>query len=221
VGENGQALAGCPPFFACTVRLDTRKSNLCFDDDHLLITAGFQEKRIFASLDTVALTTDLYETFAKEFATLVSKSGENDSTEVRGVGNAESFDSITLPELTFSIGGTSAVLRPAHVLLKQIRPKQFVGNFGMDLLKQARAFKIDFGAMKLELDPHPYLQSARGSFWILHEALGVWNPVIRREIAYRLRMPTGACSTIRSPNGVLGCMRAVRDTLHRVRSALF
>ena len=136
MGENGQALAGCPPFFACTLRLDTRKSNLCFDDDHLVVSAGFQEKKNFDSLDTVPLTTDLYETFAKEFATLVSKSGENDSTEVRGVGNAESFDSITLPELTFSIGGTSAVLRPAHVLLKQIGPKQFVGNFGMDLLNK-------------------------------------------------------------------------------------
>jgi hypothetical protein len=136
-------------------RLDIRKSNLCFDDDHLVITAGFQDRKILASLDTGALTTDLYETFAKEFATLVSNSGKKDSTEVRGVGNAESFDSITLPELTFAIGGTNAILRPAHVLLKQIGPKQFVGNFGMDLLKQTPGFKMDFGAMKLELEPNP------------------------------------------------------------------
>jgi predicted aspartyl protease len=138
-----------------STRLDIPKSNLCFDDDHLAITAFFQDRKILASLDTGALTTDLYETFAKEFATLVSKSGKKDSTEVRGVGNEESFDSITVPDLTFAIGGTNVILRPAHVLLKQIGPKQFVGNFGMDLLKQTPGFKMDFAAMKLELEPAP------------------------------------------------------------------
>jgi hypothetical protein len=74
---------------------------------------------------------------------------------VRGVGNAEKFDSITLPELRFEIGNLDAVLRPAHVLLKQIGARCCVGNFGMDLLKQGRAFKIDFGAMRLDLEPNP------------------------------------------------------------------
>ena len=83
----------------------------------------------------------------------MSEAGKKDTTEVRGVGHAESFDSITMPELKLNVGHLDVVLRPAHVLLKQIGAKCCVGNFGMDLLKQGRAFKIDFGAMRLDLEP--------------------------------------------------------------------
>jgi hypothetical protein len=61
-------------------------------------------------------------------------------------------NSITVPKLTFQVGDVPTVLRPAHVLLKQIGAKCCIGNFGMDLLKQGSAFKIDFGAMTLELE---------------------------------------------------------------------
>jgi hypothetical protein len=57
-----------------------------------VIAAGFQEREILATLDTGAQTTDLYEAFAKEFAGLLGESGKKDSTEVRGVGHAESFE---------------------------------------------------------------------------------------------------------------------------------
>jgi len=83
----------------------------------------------------------------------VSEAGKKRTTEVRGVGHAESFDSITVPELTLNVGHLDVVLRPAHVILKQIGARCCVGNFGMDLLKQGRAFKIDFSAMRLDLDP--------------------------------------------------------------------
>ena len=136
-------------------RIGARKPNLTFDDDHLAVAASLQDRKILASLDTGAIGTDLYETFAKEFATLLRESGKKDSTEVRGVGHAESFDSVTLPDLTFGIGGARPVLRPAHVLMKQIGPKQFIGNFGMDLLRQGRSFTIDFRAMTLELESNP------------------------------------------------------------------
>jgi predicted aspartyl protease len=131
--------------------VDARKSNLYFDDDHLVIAATLQGRRVLATLDTGAETTDLYEGFAREFAALLG-SGKKDSTEVRGVGHAETFDSITVPELRFRVGGLDTILHPAHVLRKQIGAKCCVGNFGMDLLKQARAFTIDFGAMTLELE---------------------------------------------------------------------
>ena len=130
------------------------RSNLFFDDDHLVVSGDLGPRRILATLDTGAVTTDLYEAFAKEFATLIA-TGKKDTTEVRGVGHAESFDSITLPEVKFHLGGLDVALSPAHVLLKQIGAKCCIGNFGMDLLKQGSAFTIDFGAMRLDLDPNP------------------------------------------------------------------
>jgi hypothetical protein len=131
------------------------EANLFFDDDHLVIAAGLGQRTVLATLDTGALTTDLYEAFAKEFASLLSASGKKDTTEVRGVGHAESFDSITLPEVRFRIGHVDTTLRPAHVLLKQIGAKCCAGNLGLDLLQQGRAFRIDLGAMRLDLEPGP------------------------------------------------------------------
>jgi predicted aspartyl protease len=130
------------------------KSNLFFDDDHLVVSGDLERRRILATLDTGAESTDLYETFAKEFAPLIA-AGRKDTTEVRGVGHAESFDSITLPELKFHLGGLDVALSPAHVLLKQIGAKCCIGNFGMDLLEQGSAFRIDFGAMRLDLETNP------------------------------------------------------------------
>jgi hypothetical protein len=54
-----------------------------------------------------------------------------------------------------NIGRLDTVRSPAHVLLKQIGAKRCVGNFGMDLLKQGRAFQIDLGAMTLTIEPNP------------------------------------------------------------------
>jgi len=130
------------------------RSNLFFDDDHLVVSGDLGRNRILATLDTGAETTDLYEKFAKEFALLIA-AGKRDTSEVRGVGHAESFDSITIPELKFHLGGLEVALSPAHVLLKQIGAKCCIGNFGMDLLKQGSAFTIDFGAMRLDLEPNP------------------------------------------------------------------
>jgi hypothetical protein len=127
------------------------RTNLFFDDDHLAIAGSLGSSRVLATLDTGAEGTDLYEAFSKTFAALTD-GGKKDVTEVRGVGHAENFDSITLPELKFQIGGTDVVLRPAHVLMKQLGAKCCVGNFGMDLFKQGRAFRIDFGAMRFELE---------------------------------------------------------------------
>jgi hypothetical protein len=134
---------------------DPRRANLFFDDDHLVVEGRVGKSKVIATLYTGAQTTDLYEPFAKQFTTLLAETGTKGTTEVRGVANAQSFDSITLPELRVQLGNLDAVLSPARVLLKQIGAKCCLGNFGLDLLKQARAFKIDFGAMKLDLEPTP------------------------------------------------------------------
>jgi len=48
-----------------SVSADARGCNLFFDDDHLVIEAELGQRKILATLDTGAQTTDLYENFAK------------------------------------------------------------------------------------------------------------------------------------------------------------
>jgi hypothetical protein len=66
-------------------------------------------------------------------------------------GHAEKFESVTPPELRIQIGGSTAVLSPVHVLMKSIGASWCLGNFGMDIFKQARTLEIDFRAMTLRL----------------------------------------------------------------------
>jgi predicted aspartyl protease len=126
-------------------------SNLTFDNDHLVVKAMVQNRKVNATVDTGAISTDLYKPFADEFENLLKQYGKKDSTEVRGVGYAEKFDSVTLPELGIRVGDADTVLSPAHVLLKSIGASYCIGNFGMDLFRQAAAMKIDFSAMTLQL----------------------------------------------------------------------
>src|SRR5262249_2484726 len=131
---------------------DLARSNLYFDDDHLVITSRFQGKRVFATLDTGAETTDLLSGFAKQFSEFLETAGKKDKREIRGIGGAATYDAVTVPQVNFTIGNVEAYLRPAQIITNDAGAKCCVGNFGMDLLKQGRAFKIDFGAMKLDLE---------------------------------------------------------------------
>ncbi len=130
-----------------------RPSNLLFEGNHLIVTAGFEAATIRATLDTGAETTDIYGAFAKQFPRVIPQQAGKESTEIRGVGHAESYDSVSVPELTFRLGGVDTALRPAHVILREMGPACCVANFGLDLLKQSRAFTIDFAAMTLTLEP--------------------------------------------------------------------
>jgi predicted aspartyl protease len=145
--QNGSMQIGQPsePF-------DLAKSNLYFDDDHLVVTATTESQKVVATLDTGALTTDLFSGFAKQFAAVLEKSGKKDSRDVQTLGGVKKFESVTVPELTFRIGSVDTFLRPAQVITNEAGNKCCVGNFGMDLLKQGRAFKIDFTAMRLDLE---------------------------------------------------------------------
>ena len=58
---------------------------------------------------------------------------------------------MTLPEITFEIGGIHAIPRSQDVLLNR-GTRSYVGNFGLDTFQQGRAFKFDFTAMRLELE---------------------------------------------------------------------
>jgi hypothetical protein len=58
-----------------------------------------------------------------------------------------------VPEISLRIGNAETYLRPAQVITNEAGAKCCAGNFGMDLLKQGRAFRIDFGSMRLEMEP--------------------------------------------------------------------
>ncbi len=132
-------------------RAEARDSNLVFDDNHLLVRMAVNDTGVFATLDTGAETTDLYRRFASEFPALVANVPKG-STEVRGVGHTGTFDSVTVPEVIIDLGGTRALLKPAHVILKDMGARDCVGNVGLDLLRQGRAFRVDLGAMTLVLE---------------------------------------------------------------------
>lgn len=128
------------------------ESNLRFEDDHLVLEATVKQQKLAATLDTGATNTDLFEGFAKQFAPTIAGLGKSESIELKGIGGGEILDAINLPDLMFRIGGRDAVLTPARVLPTKRWHRCCAANIGMDLLKQAFAFKIDFGAMKLELE---------------------------------------------------------------------
>jgi len=127
--------------------------HLYFDDDSLVVESDTNGERVLATVDTGAVTTDLYENFAKQFTKLINKEGTKEKHDIRGVGNALTFDAVTLPRLPFTLGGMAVVLAPAHVMLKPIGNQRCVGNFGMDLFKQGRSLLIDLRAMRLQLTP--------------------------------------------------------------------
>ena len=123
-------------------------------DDQFVVELNAQGERVLATLDTGAENTDLFAGFADQFTSLVKETGKRDFYELQGVGGTERIEAITMPALTLGIGGRDTVLSPARVLHKGWR-KCCAVNVGMDLLKQARSFKLDFGAMTLALEGNP------------------------------------------------------------------
>jgi predicted aspartyl protease len=128
-----------------------RKPNLCFDDDQLIATLSCQGRDVWTRLDTGAVDTELWLKFAEAFPELLRTKGTKSFKEMHGIGHAEKTEAISLPNLSLALGGKEVSLRPALVLLKQPGPKRCLGNVGMDLLKQAPSFEIDFRTMTLEL----------------------------------------------------------------------
>ena len=129
---------------------DVHKANLVFENDHLAISIRLEGRTAFGAVDTGAETTNLFRELAVQFPSIV-ESGKQSTTQVRGVGGAESYESVILPEITFEIGGLHATLRSQNVLMNR-GTRSYIGNFGLDVFQQARAFKFDFAAMRLELE---------------------------------------------------------------------
>lgn len=118
---------------------DLRHSNLSFDGASPLTQVSIRSRVLEFSLDTGAQNTDLYPSFAKDFADLLSAEGKKESRQLTGVDGSASFDSVMLPSVTLQVGEHDVVLKPAHVLLVQHNSNSawYFGNLGMDLLNQA------------------------------------------------------------------------------------
>ena len=110
-----------------------------------------ENKHLEFTLDTGAVDTDLNPEFAKALPSLM-KSGTPEKRSIEGLGGKTEGSSVVLDSVTFEIGGRSVVLKPAHVFTEHGNGTWAAGNLGMDLLKQADVFTLDFGAMTLRLE---------------------------------------------------------------------
>jgi predicted aspartyl protease len=124
--------------------------NMLFHNSNPVINVLVESKHLDFTLDTGAVDTDLNPGFAKSLPSLM-KSGKPENRSIEGLGGSTNSSSILLPSVTFGIDGRNVFLRPAHVFTQHGNGTWAAGNLGMDLLKQAHAFTLDFEAMTLRL----------------------------------------------------------------------
>ena len=130
--------------------LNVADCNLLFHNSNPVINVLVEGKHLDFTLDTGAVDTDLNPEFARSLPSLI-KSGTPENRSIEGLGGRTNSPSILLPFVLLSIGGKNVFLRPAHVFTEHGNGTWAAGNLGMDLLKQAHSFAIDFGAMTLRL----------------------------------------------------------------------
>ena len=126
--------------------------NLAFDGTTIFQQAIYAGGPLDFSLDMGAQNTVLYPAFAQAHPDLQT-GGSSEAHKVTGVGGSVEIPSVSVPSLTFTVGGRDVSLRPAHILLKSNNSTSswFSGNLGMDLLNQAGSVEVDFNSMKLRL----------------------------------------------------------------------
>jgi predicted aspartyl protease len=130
--------------------LDLSKCNMLFHNSNPVVDVLADSRHLDFTLDTGAVSTDLNPQFAKALPHLM-KAGTPETNSVEGLGGKVESPSILLPSVTFEIDGKRVVLKPAHVFTDHGVGMWASGNLGMDLLRQAHAFTLDFGAMTLRL----------------------------------------------------------------------
>jgi hypothetical protein len=133
---------------------DIQHANISFDGASPVTQVFVQRRPLEFSLDTGAQGTDLYPSFAKEFANFVGDYGKKESHKLTGVDGSATLESAVLPSVTIQVGGRDVVLKPARVYLEEHNSTSqwYFGNLGMDLLNQAHTITFDFQAMTLTLE---------------------------------------------------------------------
>jgi hypothetical protein len=127
--------------------------NLVFDRSRLVLRASIVGKDVLATLDTGATRTDMNANFANLFPDLIAK-GQKRSADISGIGGTQTFASVELPELIFTIARRPVRVRPAVVTMQRNSGgggECCIANAGHDLLKQGQGFTLDLSAMTLQL----------------------------------------------------------------------
>jgi hypothetical protein len=127
--------------------------NLVFDRSRIVLRAEVLGKAVLAALDTGANSSDLNANFAELFPDVVA-SGKKGSADLTGVGGTQTFASVELPELIFTIGSRSVPLRPAVITMQRngtAGGECCIANAGHDLLKQGQGFVLNLSTMTLQL----------------------------------------------------------------------
>jgi clan AA aspartic protease (TIGR02281 family) len=130
-------------------------SNMVFYKNKLLLASSVFGARVFGTLDTGAITTDLNSNFAKQFASSIEGRATRTTQTIEGIGGTSSFDGVTVPEVAFQIGHSSIVLSPARVTFQLnagIGGECCVGNIGLDLLTRTGKLDFDFSTMVLKVE---------------------------------------------------------------------
>jgi hypothetical protein len=124
--------------------------NLLFDGGTPIVQANVDGKPLTFSLDTGAADTDLNEGFANALPDLV-KAGQKESRAITGYGGSNTYDSVLMGPVVFSVGGMDVTLKSPHVFPHHSLGS-FDGNLGDDILNQAKTVTLDFNAMELRLE---------------------------------------------------------------------
>jgi predicted aspartyl protease len=139
--------------FGGALPASSRESNLVFDGGRLVVRAEVLGKRVLAAFDTGANGTDLNANFADLFPDVVAR-GKKGSSDITGAGGTQTFTSVELPELIFTIGGRQVPLRPAVVTMQRnagAGGECCIANAGHDLLKHGQGFVLNLSTMTLQL----------------------------------------------------------------------
>jgi predicted aspartyl protease len=145
---GGNFYVGLPPTAA---RPDP---NLALDSGKLLARIGCRNRPLTFSLDTGAVTTGLYVAFRSEFPEQAA-AAKKEKRHGAGASGEIDYEALVLPKEEFSVGSFPTRLEPAVVTLMKNLGDGAHGNFGLDLLNQARTVTFDFRAMTLTLEGRP------------------------------------------------------------------
>lgn len=124
--------------------------NLLFHGTTAIVEVAVDGRSLIFSLDTGAADSDLNAGFARALPELVAR-GRKETRAITGMGGSESYDSVLLGPVTFSVGGYDVVLMAHHVFPTHSLGS-FDGNMGHDILDKAKSVSIDFKSMALELE---------------------------------------------------------------------
>lgn len=136
-------------------RIDTPRSNLCFENGGLVVNVDVNldssQKHLPFNFDTGNAHTFLYTEFGEDFAGAAKAAGEKDTFEIAGLGGRAEREAVELPDMRFGMAGLDSVLHEVPMLAEpqESRCPGCYGNAGTDLLDQAKTVTLDFKAMRL------------------------------------------------------------------------